>query len=123
MRFLFFLGALGALGYGLFWTYKNHPEYKNKVEELLNSGHFHTLEVRYTARQIMEAHRKELFKDNRHKYLEPALQFYPYVLMEVKYTVSDEKTREGVMLWDLYRWGNGHRYQRLGKNPWLWRLH
>ena len=101
MRFLLSLAALGFAGYSLWWMSDSHPDIKNKVEEILNTGEFHTLEIRYSANQIMEMHRKDLLKDNRHKYLEPTLKFYPYLLLEVKYVVSDHKTKEGVILWDL----------------------
>ena len=101
MRFVFTLVALAALGYGAFWLNSTHPEILSQVGDVLETGEFHTIEARYTASQIMEAHRKDLLKDSRHKYLEPALKFYPYLLMEVKYSISDDKTAEGVMLWDL----------------------
>ncbi len=101
MRILFSLLSLGALGYGIWWLSETKPEVKNKVEEILHSGSFNTLEVRYTANQIMDVHRKQLLKDNRHKFLEPSLKFYPYLLMDVKYAVSHKKTKEGVMLWDM----------------------
>ncbi len=101
MRLLIMLLTLASGGYGLWWIGGSRPEIKTKVEELLHMGSFHTLEVRYSANQIMEAHRRELLKDNRHKYLEPQLNFYPYVLLEVKYSLSEDKTNEGVMLWDL----------------------
>ena len=101
MRFLLSLAALGFTGYSLWWMSDSRPDIKNKVEEILNTGEFHTLEIRYSANQIMEMHRKDLLKDNRHKYLEPTLKFYPYLLLEVKYVVSDHKTKEGVILWDL----------------------
>jgi hypothetical protein len=101
MRILLTLVTVACAGYGLYWVSSTHPEIKTKIEEVLDTGYFHTLEVRYGANQIMESHRRELLKDNRHKYLEPLLKFYPYLLLEVKYTLSDEKTREGVVLWDL----------------------
>ncbi len=101
MRFIFTLLSLGALGYGGWWTNLHHPEFKNQIIEYVNRGSFHTLEVRYTANQIMEVHRRDLLKDNRHKYLEPQLKFYPYLMMEVKYNTTPEKTREGIILWDL----------------------
>lgn len=101
MRFLMALLTLGSACYGLWWVSETRPDVKTKVEEILNTGSLNTLEVRYSAAQIMEANRKSLLKDNRHKYLEPSMKFYPYLLMEVKYTVSDKKTKEGVMLWDL----------------------
>jgi hypothetical protein len=101
MKIIIAILFLGALGAGLWWVNNKHPEVKNKIEEAINTGTFHTLELRYTASQIMESHRKELLKDNRHKYLEPELVFYPYLLLEVKYIVSDDRTKEGLMLWDL----------------------
>ncbi|MFY7843270.1 MAG: hypothetical protein ACOVOR_04565 [Rhabdochlamydiaceae bacterium] len=101
MRFLISLLTLAATSYGVWEFSKSHPEIKSKIQSYLNMGHFHTLEVRYSAAQIMETHRKDLLKDARHKYLEPVLHFYPYVLCEVKYTLSNDKTKEGVILWDL----------------------
>ncbi len=92
---------LAGGSYGVWWVSNTQPELKNKVLELFNVGSFHTLELRYSSDQIMEGHRQELLKDNRHKYMDPVLNFYPYVLLEVKYTLTDEKTSEGVMLWDL----------------------
>lgn len=102
MNILYTLLSVAALGYGVWWVSTRHPEVKSKVEEIMTTGqHFNTLEVRYNANQIMESHRKELLKDNRHKYLEPVLNFYPYLLLEVKYTSTEDKTCEAVMLWDL----------------------
>ena len=101
MRILFSLLCLAAACYGIWRFSSTKPEVKSKVEEILNTGSFNTLEIRYTANQIMDAHRKDLLKGNRHRYLEPSMKFYPYLLLEVKYTVSDRKTREGVILWDL----------------------
>src|ERR1700722_5862497 len=101
MRILLTLMSLGAACYGLWWLTSTKPEVKSKVEEILNTGTFNTLEIRYTASQIMDVNRRHLLKDNRHRYLEPSMKFYPYLLLEVKYTVSDRKTREGVILWDL----------------------
>lgn len=101
MRFLLTLVTLALGGYGIYWLDSTYPELRPRVEEYLMSGSFHTLEVRYTAAQIMEAHRNDLLKDSRHRFLEPELRFYPYLLMEVKYNLSDERTREGLILWDL----------------------
>lgn len=93
--------TLAAGGYGLFWLAESHPELKTKVEELISRNNINTLEIRYTANQIMDTYRRDLLKDNRYKYLEPSLKFYPYLLLEVKYLVSDNRTREGMILWDL----------------------
>src|SRR5471030_1121278 len=93
--------AILAGGYGIWMVSHSHPEVKNKVASILDMGNFHTLEVRFNADQIMNKHRRDLLKDNRHRFLDPVLEFYPYVLMEVKYTSSDDKTHESVILWDL----------------------
>ena len=49
----------------------------------------------------MEKHRSELLKDKKHAFLKPEVQFYPYALLEVKYNYTDDKTKEGLLLWDL----------------------
>lgn len=100
MRWLVTLSFFSFLAYGAWWMSDTKPELKGKVEDLFNIGSFNTLETKYSASQIMESHRKELLKSNRHKYLEPQLKFYPYLLLDVKYVV-DDKTEESVMLWDL----------------------
>lgn len=101
LRFISSLMGIALLGYGLYWANLTHPEVKTKALELVNSGTFHTLEARYSAKQIMDAHKRELLKDDKHRYLEPIVKFSPYLLMEVKYSHSDQHTGEGVILWDL----------------------
>jgi hypothetical protein len=86
---------------GGYWTWNYQPKIRTKVEDLLSSATFQTLEVRYSAESIMDAHKKELLKDNEHVFLEPTLKFVPYLLMDVKYNRSSDKTGEGVILWGL----------------------
>lgn len=101
MRIISTLLTLAALGYGGYWVNEHHPDVKGKVLEFVNSGNFHTLEARFTAQQIMDMNRKVLLKDNKHKFLDPVTKFSPYVFMEVKYSVNEAETGEGVILWDL----------------------
>lgn len=89
------------LGLGAFASWMYFPGVRAKVEDYLSGGTFQTLEVRYSAEAIMEAHRKELLKDGDHVYLSPSLKFVPYLLLEVKYNRSQDKTGEGVILWGL----------------------
>lgn len=89
------------IGLAIFWSWINFPQFRNKALDFLHSKHFKTLEVRYSAEAIMEAHRKELLKDSEHVYLEPTLKFHPYLLMEVKFTRSFDRTGEGIILWSL----------------------
>jgi hypothetical protein len=86
---------------GGYWSWVHQPNFRTKVEDLLSSSTFQTLEVRYSAETIMEAHRKELLKDSQHVFLEPTLKFVPYLLMDVKYNRSHDKTGEGIILWGL----------------------
>lgn len=101
MRFLSTLIVLGALGYGAYYVNNSQPELKHKAIEMINTGTFHTLEARFTARQIMENERLTLLKDTEHRYSEPSLRFHPYLLMEVKFTNPSFQTEEGIILWDL----------------------
>ena len=98
--FILFATAVGA-AIGGWWVTTHHPDLVNKIENFINKGELHTLEIRFGAQELMEAHKRELLKDKRHEYLKPALKFYPYLLMEVKYCLSDRLTGEGVILWDL----------------------
>ena len=93
------IAGLALIG-SVFWAW-NSPLMRSKLEDLISSGTFQTLEVRYSAEAIMDMHRKELLKDNDHTFLEPTLKFYPYLLMEVKYNRSFDRTSEGVILWGL----------------------
>ncbi len=97
---ILFLMCASLIGAGV-WTWNYNPKMRSKIEELLSSGTFQTLEVRYSAEAIMEAHRKELLKDSSHVFLEPTLKFVPYLLLDVKYTRSPDRTNEGVILWGL----------------------
>lgn len=100
--------SLCLLGYGYYWVSEKNPQLKsyipvvkNRVMDLVNSGSFPTLEARHSPEHIMEINKKVLIKDAKHKFLETELKFYPYLLMEVKYTEDDHSTGEGVILWDM----------------------
>ena len=95
------LFSLGVLASGGWWVWNNVPEARNFIEARIDSQGFHTLEVRHTADQIMQAHADELLKDEAHSFRRPTLLFQPYLLMEVKYTGSSGNTNEGVILWSL----------------------
>lgn len=101
MRIISSIVTLAGLAYGAYWISENKPELKTQVIEFVNSGDFHTLEARYTAKQIMDMHRSELLKSDTHKFLGSKTQFSPYLLMEVKYTKDGNETGEGIILWDL----------------------
>ena len=101
MRSALFLFTCLTLGLGTYSAWFYSPGFRAKFDDVVNSGTFQTLEVRYSADAIMESHRRDLLKDGEHVYLEPILKFVPYLLMEVKYNRTRDKTGEGVILWGL----------------------
>lgn len=124
MRFIFSIITTCAVCYGAYFFYQNNPDVVESslhfFQKKLPSKEFQTLEIRYTSEQIMAANRRALIKDKRHTFLEPSLKFYPYVLLEVKYSTKGSKTAEGMMLWglvdgemilDMAKWTKTHGYE------------
>ncbi|MCH9610465.1 MAG: hypothetical protein S4CHLAM81_12390 [Chlamydiales bacterium] len=72
------------------------------VEEKVHSRNFHTLEIRFSADDIMRRHKNELLKGKGYSYLEPKLAFYPYLMMDMKFSRDHIFTEEGMLLWGLY---------------------
>jgi hypothetical protein len=101
MRFLSYLLSLSLLSSGAFWLWKERPEVRAFVQNIVSKGEFHTLEARFSEEQIMTRESKNLLKDSKYSYLEPKLEFYPFALFEVKYTKNNNKTAEGLLLWSL----------------------
>ena len=95
-----FIGCL-VISLGAYWAWIYFPGFRSKVDDYLSPSTFQTLEVRFSAESIMDAHRRELLKDGDHVFLEPTLKFVPYLLMDVKYNRTSDKTGEGVILWGL----------------------
>lgn len=93
--------TIGVIAGGGYYINQNE-ELKSLVTKQFTSGTFPTLEIRYTSDQIMEANRSELIVDNNHTFLAPTLHFYPYLLMEVKYSSQNNETHEGCILWSMY---------------------
>lgn len=101
MRLITTLILIAGLSYGGYWLWNNNPQIRSLIASYVENGEFLTLEARFTPEQIMEQHQQELLVDDRHTFLDPSLKFHPYLLMEVKYTQPDKKTREGVILWSM----------------------
>lgn len=101
MRMIYMGLILAGFAVGSWWLWEQNQEVREFVKHYFNQEQFVTLEARYSADQIMEQHRAELLGDNDHAFETPILHFYPYLLMEVKYSLSDRKTREGAILWGM----------------------
>lgn len=99
-KILFYVLIAGALIAGL-WLYNNHEQAIGVVQQYVENGELVTLEAKFTPEQIMENHRKELLITPQHSFRNSGVKFQPYLMMEVKYTQSDKKSREGVLFWSL----------------------
>lgn len=97
--YLYFL-AIAVVLVGA-WMFTNQDKFSGIVQQYVENGEFITLKARYTPAQIMKDHQDELLADNKHAYQEPGLKYHPYLLMEVKYSQADKKSREGMVLWSL----------------------
>lgn len=96
MRRIFLLLIMGALSLGAWYYWKNHPQLLSTI----TPEEFQTFKMRYTSESLMERHKKELLK-NGSTYLEPQLTYFPYLMMEVKYSKGASETCEGILLWGL----------------------
>lgn len=101
MRRLIFLLLAACLLVGGWWLFNNYDQALGVVQQYVENGEFVTLEARYTPEQIMEAHRKDLLITEQHSFRNSDLKFHPYLMMEVKYSQADKKSREGVLFWSL----------------------
>lgn len=101
MRKFFFLLLIALLGFGGWYAWQRGSVLPETAHLSLPNSELHTLEVRYSAEEIMQAHKTELLKNQGYAFLEPKLLFYPYVLMDVKYSKGRGDTGEGALLWGL----------------------
>lgn len=121
-RLILTLLIVGALLGGGYWSWKDLPQVRQFVERFHPTKTVRTLEARFTPEQIMERHRLQLLgaQEGEYRYLPPALEFFPYLLMEVKYIDPRRGTREGVILWgqedgemvlDAATWERSHGFE------------
>ncbi len=101
MRLIFSLLTLAGLGSGGWYVWENVPAVREVVLEKFQKDPFQTLEIRYTAEEIMRRNQEELLKNSDYTFLEPQLLYYPYLLMDVKYSKNRTSTAEGILLWGL----------------------
>lgn len=100
-RFILFSLVGMLVGVGGWWFWNSSSQLRDVVGQYVENGELLTLETRYTAQQLMETHRKELIGDSQRSFQDPCIKYHPYVLIEAKYTHTDKKTREDVLLWGL----------------------
>jgi hypothetical protein len=91
--------AVIALAGWLFW--ENGSDLKETLFQYAENSESLTLESKFTPDQIMESRRSELIGNTSRTYREPIIKYYPYLLMDVKYT-ENKKSRSGQLLWGMY---------------------
>lgn len=101
MRLIFSLITLASLGFGGWYAWENVTPIRQTVRTALNSSEFQTLEIRFSAEEIMHTYKEQLLKSSGYSYLEPKLMFHPYLLMDVKYSKDQTSTSESSLLWGL----------------------
>jgi hypothetical protein len=105
MRFIFSIISFAAVCYGGYYFWNNHPEVRAAASEFVSrsvkTSEVQTLEVRYSADQIINKYKETLLKNKKYTFLEPQLKFHPYLMMEVKFSKNNQETSEGLMLWSL----------------------
>ncbi len=101
MRLFWGLSILATFCIGGWYAWENVSPLRKFVHEKLNTTGFQTLEIRHLADEIMESNKTSLLKDSNYAFLEPQLYFYPYLLMEIKYSKDRTCTQEGTLLWGL----------------------
>ena len=105
MRFLFSIVSFAAICYGGYYFWQNHPDFRSAASDFVSrqvkTSDVQTLEIRYSAEQLMEKHKTSLLKNKKYAFLEPQLKFHPYLLLEVKYSRNNKTTSEGLILWSL----------------------
>ena len=94
-----FLIAAVLVGAG-WWFAQNNPNVLSMLEQYIDNGEIMTFEARYTPERIMDQYGKELASGER-AFQKAELKFYPYALLDVKYSTPDKKTKEGVLLWSF----------------------
>lgn len=121
MKILYVVFAMGIVG-GTYYYVNQNETAKNLIASRFEAGNFHTLEIRYSADSIMDTNRGALLADETHSFLSPQLHFYPYLLMEVKYSKNDTTTSEGIILWGMHdgemvtstgNWDKTHGFEEL----------
>src|ERR1700743_1844189 len=99
MRLVIFLISLFFLGCGSWYVWDNVAFFRQLGQKSFLVSEFPTLEISYSAEELMHAHKNELLKNTNYTFLEPKLVFYPYLLMDVKYSKERGSTGEGILLW------------------------
>lgn len=93
--------GIGVVVIGSVVLFGSNSQFHDAIQKYIENGEIVTLESRYTPEQIMRLHQETLLPNKNYMFQDPSLQFQPYLLMEVKYTQPNGKTKEGILLWSM----------------------
>lgn len=96
---LIVLAAVAAGGWWL-WNSDSGANWKDLIYSYVDNKDIVTLESKYTPQEIIDAHKGELVGKNKKEIQDPVTKYYPYLLMDVKYT-EENRPREGAIIWGL----------------------
>ncbi len=97
---LFF--GLFLLSGGSWWLWHSSAfsNWRDLAFQYIDNRDISTLEARFLPNQLLEMHRQELLGNDKRTLQNTVLKYYPYLLLDVKYT-DNGKTKEGVLLWGM----------------------
>lgn len=99
---LFLLFILFIVAGWWLWQNDQFMEWTDRVLQYVDNRDILTVEARFLPEQILEDHHQELLGDDKYTLQKAGLRYYPYLLLDVKYTDDHKTTREGVLLWGLH---------------------
>lgn len=100
-KLILFVLIIAGTGIGGWWFWDDTGSLQDSILQYVENGELVTLETHYSPQQLMDKYRSDLLQDEQYKYQEPTLKWYPHLLIDAKYTLSDKKTKEGQLLWSL----------------------
>lgn len=112
-----FIGLILALLVGGAYFLTEVPQARDKLENFLPKHELMTFEAKFTPDQLVQRYQRQV-DDKGATYEDPSLEFYPFLLMEVKY-VKGPHSIEGNLVWSLstgevvlntHQWSSTHGY-------------
>lgn len=101
-RFSFplFFAALAGTSFWA-WNSERVAPWKDQVLHYINNAELATLESRHLPEKIISMHRQDLLGNEKKTIQETHVKYYPYLLLDIKYTGEDKKSKEGFLLWGM----------------------
>jgi hypothetical protein len=96
-----FLTIFAVVAIGIVILLGSNSNFHEVLQKYVENGEVVTLESRFSPEQIMRLHQEVLLPNKNYTFEDPSLLFHPYLLMDVKFTQSNGRTKEGIILWSM----------------------